>query len=374
MKIAIATGPFIPPPPGPAGAVERLTLDLARRFAARGHEVTLLSRRHGGAPSLESVEGVCHVRLRGSRSTKNVYVNILKDLPYSLAAARALPEADIWVLNAFWLPWLAVRRRRQGGARIVVAAHRYPKGQYKLYRGVDRITAVSQAVARAIVAQAPWSKDLVNVIPNPIDTDAFTPVERHFGARPRFLYAGRIHPEKGLELLIAAFARIAPGIPGATLTIMGAWQAKQGGGGAAYLERLRVLAGSAPVSFRDPVFERRSFALALQSSDIFVYPSIAEQGEAFGVAPLEAMATGAVAVVSALDCFRDFLTDGATGLVFNHRSPTAVEELAALLSRIAADPATLERLSAAGAAKAREFDCERVSEYHLADYAALLAR
>lgn len=373
MRIAIATGPFHPTPPGPAGAVERLTADLAARFAAKGHEVTLISRRHPGLPDKEVVAGVRHLRLRGSQSTIRVWVNILKDFPYSFSAALHLPPADIWLLNSFWLPVLAPLRRRAAGARIVVAAHRYPKGQYRLYRGADRITAVSRSVADAIVAQAPWTRPVVNVIPNPIDTAVFTAAPRDFNRPLRFLYAGRIHPEKGLEILIRAFALAAPRLPGATLAIMGAWEVAQGGAGPAYVERLRTLAGTAPVTFRDPVFDRTVFAAALRSCDIFVYPSIAEQGESFGVAPLEAMATGAVPVVSALACFSDFLEDGVTGAVFDHRSPKAADNLAGLLVRLATTPATLAKLSTAGAARALDFGTDLLADRHLADYAALLA-
>ena len=373
MRIAIATGPFHPTPPGPAGAVERLTTDLAARFAARGHEVTLISRRHPGLPDQEVAAGVRHLRLQGSRSTSRVWVNILNDFPYSLAAARRLPAADIWLLNSFWLPVLAARRRRAAGARIVVAAHRYPKGQYRLYRGVDRITAVSRSVADAIVTQAPWSRPIVNVIPNPIDTSVFTAAPRDFNGPLRFLYAGRIHPEKGLEILIRAFAQVAPRLPGSTLVIMGAWEVAQGGAGPAYVDHLRTLAGTAPVTFRDPVFERTAFAAALRACDVFVYPSVAEQGESFGVAPLEAMATGAVPVVSALACFSDFLQDGVTGAVFDHRSPAASETLAGLLVRLGTAPDLLKALSAAGATRARDFGTDLLADRHLADYTALLS-
>jgi glycogen synthase len=39
---------------------------------------------------------------------------------------------------------------------------------------------------------------------------------------------------------------------------------------------------------------------------------VAETGEAFGVAPIEAMAYGCAPLVSNLACFRDFIEDGVT--------------------------------------------------------------
>jgi hypothetical protein len=45
MKIAIATGPFLPIRPGPAGAVEKMWHGLVKQCAAQGHDVTVITRR-----------------------------------------------------------------------------------------------------------------------------------------------------------------------------------------------------------------------------------------------------------------------------------------------------------------------------------------
>ena len=104
---------------------------------------------------------------------------------------------------------------------------------------------------------------------------------------------------------------------------------------------------------------------------MFVYPSVAEKGESFGLAPLEAMAQGCPAVVSDLACFHDFLEDGRTGLVFDHRAANPAGALAAQLSRLANDPALHQQLARAGYAKAREFTRERIAGMYLDDFAGL---
>jgi glycosyltransferase involved in cell wall biosynthesis len=50
------------------------------------------------------------------------------------------------------------------------------------------------------------------------------------------------------------------------------------------------------------------------------------------------MACGAVPIVSDLACFRDFITPGVNGLVFNHRTADAPTQLAHQILTIAADP------------------------------------
>ena len=65
---------------------------------------------------------------------------------------------------------------------------------------------------------------------------------------------------------------------------------------------------------------------------------MAERGETFGLAPLEAMACGAVPIVSDLACFRDFISPGVNGLVFNHRVADPAAQLAQEILTIASDP------------------------------------
>ena len=78
-----------------------------------------------------------------------------------------------------------------------------------------------------------------------------------------------------------------------------------------------------PIEWLGPIYDQQQLISHYQQAALFVYPSLAEQGETFGLAPLEAMACGAVPIVSNLACFRDFITPGVNGLVFNHRAADA---------------------------------------------------
>ena len=61
---------------------------------------------------------------------------------------------------------------------------------------------------------------------------------------------------------------------------------------------------------------------------------MAEKGEAMPVAPLEAMANGCVPLVSKLDCFRDYISDGTNGFVFDHRGSARDSDLTERLSAV----------------------------------------
>src|SRR5205085_2855098 len=94
-------------------------------------------------------------------------------------------------------------------------------------------------------------------------------------------------------------------IPDARLRIVGPIDVKAGGGGEEFVKQLTAVANGAPVEFTGPIFDREKLAQILQQAHCYTYPSLAEKGEALPVAPIEAMATGLVPVVSNMDCFRD---------------------------------------------------------------------
>jgi len=215
MRITIATGPFLPVPPAPTcGGVEMLWHGLAEAFAQKGHSVTFLAKAHPGQPMDETNAGVHYIRLLGCRRSGRLPVDLLKDWFYSCQLLRRLPAADILSLNSFWLPVLAQHLTHNRG-RLIVNVHRYPKGQLWLYRGVARIATVSRAMQDAIIAECPAMASITRVFPNPVDTGIFTPpvLARNYNGPQTIVFTGRVHPEKGAHLLVAAFAQLAPQHP-----------------------------------------------------------------------------------------------------------------------------------------------------------------
>lgn len=373
MHIVIVTGPFQPIPPAPGGAVERIWHDLAEEFSSRNHMVTFLCRSHPEQVSDEIINGVRYIRrmlwVRGT----SLYLDLVKDLLYSLRMMAHIPLADIVVTNTFWLPMLLTNFGRRT-SKIIVNVARMPKGQMWLYRNVDRLVAVSNAIRDEINAQSPRFSQIVKVIPNPIDTKIFTPSHylRNYQGKLTILYAGRVHPEKGVHLLMEAFRQLHDELPSTRLRILGPVEVSQGGGGLDYLNLLKLLADGYPVEFSTPTFVKQELAKAYQDAHVFCYPSLAEKGESFGLAPLEAMATGLVPIVSNLACFSDFVIAGRSGVVFNHRASDAVSQLALALKKLLGQPALAAKIGKGAAQQALLFSKERVAEQYLTDFYELL--
>lgn len=374
MNISIATGPWLPVPPLQGGAVPRLWQGLAEVFAARGHGVTIMARAYDGQPPREILNGVRYIRHGGFSQGRHIVLDLLKDFAYAARTTRLLPSADIVVINDFWLPVLAHRLRPDAG-QIVINVNRFPKRQFFLYSGAARLAAASTSIRDAIVEQCPSLATRVRVFPNPTDTDVFFPPtpSRLNRDDKTILYVGRIHPEKGIDLLIDAFALIAKEFSNARLQIVGPWKEAQGGGGSSYFRALQSKGSGMNVQLLDPVFEPARLAEVYRKADLFCYPSVAEKGESFGVAPLEAMATGLVPVVSDLKCFRDFIDEGQTGYYFDHRGTDAAQKLAGVLRAALLNWERTSQMSTVAIRRASNFSYDRIGSLYLEDFEELLS-
>ena len=348
---------------------------LAEEFAARGNEVVLIPRIFPGQPARESRHGVRYERRGGFAQGRSAYLNLAKDLIYAADVVRRLPRGDILVINDFWLPVLAGWFRETAGL-IVISANRFPKGQYRLYRQAARVVAASRAIEKAVIEQTPMMADRVRQIPNPLDTNKFVPPAggRSNRTGKKILYVGRLHPEKGIDLLVQAFRRIHQKHPEMSLHIVGPTEPAQGGGGQSYLLELRRLAGGLPVTFSAPEFDVSRLAAVYLDADLFCYPSVAEKGEALPVAPLEAMSAGLPVIVSGLECFLDFLVERETGLIFDHRSGDPVLALEQKLDEALGDWSWSLELGRRARDTAQRFGFNRVAGEFLADFECLLGR
>jgi glycosyltransferase involved in cell wall biosynthesis len=373
MKITIVLGAFLPVPPIMGGAVEKVWFALGQEFARRGHDVVQVSRAHPQFPNEETIAGVRHLRVRGFDAPRSLAWLKVLDLLYSIRAMSILPKADIVVTNTFWLPFL-LRNEKRG--RVYVHVARYPKGQMRLYGRAARLQAPSQAVARGILDEAPKLANKVTVIPYPAPGSTSTGEPLPISEREKIiLFVGRIHPEKGVHLLVEAFAQGARTVfADWKLMIVGPTDLKQGGGGSAYLAELQGLAQNADgkIDFRGPIFDKVALEQSFRAARIFVYPSLAERGESFGLAPLEAMAHGCAVLVSDLACFHDFIRDHETGFIFNHRSLNPAGALRQKIEAAMADPSLLSRIAEAGYRKSSEYSLADVADKFLEDFNSLL--
>jgi D-inositol-3-phosphate glycosyltransferase len=188
----------------------------------------------------------------------------------------------------------------------------------------------------------------VSVVPCGVDLDLFRPdgpVAPGTGAGPRILTVGRLVARKGIGDAIAALSRL----PDAELLIAGG-PPPSGLDRDADVARIRSEAAANGVEDRVRIVGRvdRCDLPALIRSAIAVVA--VPWYEPFGIVPLEAMACGIPAVVSAVGGLRESVVDGRTGL---HVPPRQPERLAAALRSLVERPDLAKELGRAGAARVR---------------------
>lgn len=378
MRITIVHGFFLPIPPVAGGAMEKIWWRFAREFSARGHHVVSISRCWPGFPHKELREGVALMRLPGCDHSRHLPVNLLLDALWSLRVLRHLPVADILVCNNVALPALAPRMVPRAG-RVVANLNRYPKGQLRSWGRIARLQAASPAIARAALRQAPALAPVVRVTPNPVDLSLFraTTSPRSPEAPVTLGFTGRLHPQKGLETLVAAARLLAtrPKLPPWRIVLRGPVDVPRGGGGEPFARRLLDMAGPLADDGRwthlEPEFDPVRLSAAYRDYDIFVYPTQAEHGEALPVAVLEALASGLPVVATDLSCFDGYVLPGRNGRLLPLRAPP--EAWADALAGLLGDP----DLRARWADRAREsvatLDFPAQAAAMLEDFGSLLS-
>lgn len=384
MKITVVSGFFLPMPPVSGGATEKSWFRLAHEFAARGHEVTMISRKWRNLPDQEKIDGIRHIRLRGHDHTRNLSRNLWLDFWWSWRVFRSLPLADIAVVHAVSLPvWLG--RLKPAAGKVVVMTGRIPKGQYRHYGRIARVIAPSSHVGHLVAAENPALGTVARVFGYPIN---WSLLHREPPSAHPFVpaaatgeltigYVGRLHEEKGLGLLADAVALLGrqTDLPPWRVVLCGPADVAHGGSGAGYraqlLQRLSSALHPQRIHILDPQFNERALAGVYRRIDIFCLPSLAEQGETFGVAAAEAMAAGAAPVVSGLGCFGDFVRPEETGLVFDHRAPDAASLLADALGRLLRDATLRQRIASAAQTFTRRYDYPNYATALLEDFARL---
>jgi alpha-1,6-mannosyltransferase len=207
-------------------------------------------------------------------------------------------QPDVVLLHdAHWWPATVVGSARALGATVVAVHHGTAAGaavgkpgpqaawrwglsawQRRLYERVDAVMAVeTQPAEGAGVAHIPLRYGVDR---------AFRP-HGGYAPQPHVLYAGRLSPEKGIELLLEAMARTRPGL---LLHLVGRGPAER-----ALRRRAQRLGLGDRLEFRPFVEDAQELARAYAEAACVVVPGA---HETFGLVALEAAASGATVVAS----------------------------------------------------------------------------
>jgi teichuronic acid biosynthesis glycosyltransferase TuaC len=256
--------------------------------------------------------------------------------PEGVVAARVARRYDVPFVvteHAPWTRWLD----EPGIARQAVPAA----------RAAAMIMPVSTSVLRTIRAYAGESAR-ATVVPVGVDEDLFTLGDESARRADQILYVGLINFNKGIDILLAAMARLAAqGAPGRLLLAGGSFYRNT----RLQEERLREQAAALGLGDRVTFLGRllpAEVARLMAESAVVVLPS---RAESFGAVLVEALASGTPVVATRCGGPEDIVLDGVGELV-------PIEDSVALadaLSRVLADPGHYDRT------RLRRFALERFS-------------
>ena len=344
---------------------------LAREFMSAGHEVMVLAQRPRKAfdkPDLP-YDVVYYRRVRSARW-------LLGPAKRALLREHARRRFDVINVHMTYPNgYIAVKLRDRLGVPVVIKS---PGGDVRpqcryLNRRVTRqrtIWTLANADAVAALSEPPVRRiDLLTagkanscVICQGVNLDpqVSTAVpERlaYLADKPFMLALGRLHPIKGLDVLLDAMARIGEKT-GHTphLVVVGEGKSRE-----ELLEQTRRLGLTEAVSFVGLAFGADKHWL-FGNCRLFVLPSRNEGGPR---TVLEAMAHGKPVVATDVGAVRRFLTDADE----SSGQPAGVvvpvddcESLAEAIGRVWDDPAGLREMSASASIRVREFSWAGIAE------------
>ena len=355
--------------PAAVGGLESALLLLASAQARAGHRVHVLPtllRPDAAAPWVERLRGA-GVEVTPILGRGRNYLGEVRRLAERFERLRPA----IVHTHGYRSDILGLLAARRAGVPTVTTLHGFVGGDRKarLYEWVQRravrrfdaVIAVSASMAGALTSRGLRS-DRLHVVPNAF-ASLEEPLSRADARRAldvppdgfRAGWIGRLSPEKGVDVAVAALADET--LAGAELSVIG--DGAEGAAARALAERLGV---AGRVTWHGAMAGAARFVRAF---DVLVLSS---RTEGTPITIFEAMAAGVPIVATRVGGVPDVLRDAEARLV----APERPDELAAAIADVHANPAAAARRAAAARARLdTHYALGPWVERHLAIYRAV---
>lgn len=349
-----------------AGGGEQTTLLLAQSLAEAGHDVTIVTRAGPSSPLLRDTLASCPALRLEALAAPNAVAEFLPDPFVTREEQFALAQSDRLSMDSLAFNTVASRLYEPGRFDLVVVSflpdlcglpdrrnyvvHLFglPPStvvadlESSLLRRTRHVVSVSAYVTSEFRRLFPDVLRDRNVhLLHPGIAEEFYEIRTPTGKKFDVCYVGRLTRRKGVADLLAAI-----------------------GGAARRLTCVVVGDGSELHSLRETVIKlgledrvampgiqsRREVAASIDASRVFVYPPVLP--EAFGCAPLEAMARGTPVVTTNLGGMTEYIRPDHNALVCE---PANAKSLADCVTRLLLDRDLYRSVADEGKATASEF-------------------
>ena len=343
MKILMLTWEY---PPRIVGGIARVVHDLSKRLIKDGHEVTVITYRDGNVPEYENDKGVEVYRVDNYMIHPNNFIDWIMQLNFNMIAKATEvinKEGGFDVIHAHdWLVTYAAKSLKQSfNLPMVATIHATEAGRNSgihddTQRYINDTEWLLTYEATEVIVNSNYMKghvqglfglpfDKISVIPNGINLNNFTGIERDYDFRRRFamdnekiiLYVGRLVYEKGVQHLISAMPKILDHYHDSKLVIAG-----KGG----MLDELKAQVDSMGLSnkvYFTGYLNQKEVQKMYKCADVAVFPSTYEP---FGIVALEAMLAGIPTVVSDIGGLNEIVEHGVNGMKSYAGNPNSIAD------------------------------------------------
>lgn len=406
--ISVHTSPLDQPGTGDAGGLNVYVVEVAKRLAERGTEVEIFTRAvsREAPPLTELAPGVLvrHV-------TAGPFEELDKaDIPAQIChftfevlrieASYAPGRYDL-VHSHYWLSGqVGAVAKERWGVPFVQSMHTLGKvknaalatgdsaepdsrirGEAEVVAAADRLVANTAEEARQLIGLYGADASRVKTVHPGVDLSVFRPAARDgqaaarqaLGLRPDavvLLFAGRMQPLKGPDILLHAVARMIrdePGLADRLTVVFVGGPSGMGRNDPDMVTQLAARLGISGVVRLEPPCPQSELADWYRAATMVTVPSYSES---FGLVALEAQACGTPVVAAAVGGLRTAVRDGESGLLVDSHDPA---DYARVLRRLAGSPRLLTRLSAGAIRHASGFGWSAAVDNLLGVYAGAVS-
>ncbi len=375
--ISLHTSPLDQPGTGDAGGLNVYVVEVAKQLAHRGVEVEIFTRAvcPDTPPAVELVPGVL---------VRNVVAGPFEELdknslpgqicPFTFGVLRT--EADFapgyydLVHAHYWLSGqVAAVAAERWGVPLVQSMHTLGKvknlalatgdcaepaarirGEGEVVAAADRLVANTAEEARQLVELYGADPLQVKTVSPGVDLSLFRPgsvsaARRRLGLAPDavvLVFAGRIQPLKGPDIVLRAAAellRCSPGLADRLVVVFVGGPSGSEVGAPGRLDGLAATLGISGCVRLEPPCPQRELADWYRAATVVLVPS---HSESFGLVALEAQACGTPVVAAAVGGLRTAVRDGVSGVLVQGHDPGVY---AKVLDGLLAAPGRLAELS-----------------------------
>lgn len=355
------------------GGITSWSHQMARLFAERGHGVhvigvvpapegrradlgpdlpyrttTLYDEHPPSLKPLKGIKGKLDLVERRRRAAREAAMH--EQAAKMTALFRTARPGSVVIVTQVWaMEWVALADT--SGLKVVGMSHESFEtcrkssrfGRVKrFYADVDRMLALTREDADLWIRQR---MDNVGSMPNPLP---FFPDEPSRRTAKRVVSIGRLHEEKGVDLLLDSWAELASKHPDWVLTLYGSGPEE---------DALKKQAAQLGIASSVEWMGRTSDVPgALRDSALF---ALSSRGEGFPLALMEAMATAVPCVAfDVAPGVREIITDGVNGLI---APPGNTGEFARRLDELMSDRELRDRMGEQARTDIQRYSVEEIT-------------